>query len=156
MQTANVLAVRSYSSTPVRMVLFPRQTKFRKQQKGGSFNSIVGVNEFQERKHGIIELRACEAARVTSKQIEAMKSSALKVMKKAGRLLVTIFPHTPITKKPLEVRMGKGKGAVDHWIAKVPIGASICQIETPLTAVGMKAMQTAQERMPMKCRIIAL
>ncbi len=154
-QTSQETVSRSYSSSAIRMIMQPRQTKFRKQQVGGKFNSIAKTVDFHERRYGVIELRSIESARITAKQIEAIRSCIGKVIKKSGRLLMKIFPDTPISQKPLEVRMGKGKGGVDHWVAKVGCGTSICEIETSVSAVAIKALQTAQFRLPIKTKILA-
>lgn len=132
----------------------PRRTKFRKQQVGGSFNRIGGAVDFTERKYGVIELKSITSGRVTAKQIEAMKMAITKIIKKAGRVIVKIFPHTPISQKPLEVRMGKGKGAVDHWVAKVGAGASIVEIESEMPAIAIKALESGQFRLPIRTRIL--
>jgi large subunit ribosomal protein L16 len=151
------MTARSYSSSSIRMAIMqPRNTKYKKQFVGGSFDKGQGVVDFHERRYGVMELRSASAGRVTAKQIEATKAVIIKMIKKTGRLLFKIFPDTPISKKPIEVRMGKGKGAVDHWVAKVSSGVSICEIETELSAVGVKALQQAQFRLPIKTKIIYL
>ena len=77
-----------------------------------------------------------------------------KQIKKLGRLKVNIFPHTPISKKPIEVRMGKGKGNVDHWIFKVKPGFILYEIETIFIPIAIKALQRGQVRLPIKTKII--
>ena len=135
-------------------VLFPKQTKFKKQQKGGSFAKIRAPIEFHKRRYGIVELRAIEASRLTAKQIEAMLAAINKIVKKAGRVTLAVFPDVPITAKPIEVRMGKGKGAVDHWIAKIRPGTKLCEVDTAQNALALAAMKSAQVRLPFKTRII--
>eukprot|EP01041_Mallomonas_annulata_P000677 gene677-1298_t len=84
----------------------------------------------------------------------SLKQVVTKCIKKTGRLRFKIFPQTPITKKPIEVRMGKGKGNVDHWVVKIKPGTMLCFIETNLIAVAKKALKYAQIRLPIKTKII--
>lgn len=148
---------RNYSSTPSRFaVLFPRQTKFKKQQKGGSFAKVRPPIEFHQRKYGVFQLRALEASRLTAKQIEAFTMAVNKVIKKFGRLTLCVFPDVPITAKPIEVRMGKGKGAVDHWIAKIRPGTKICEIDTAQEPLALAALRSGRFRLPFKTKVINL
>jgi large subunit ribosomal protein L16 len=103
---------------------------------------------------GSIGLKALAPGRLTSKQIEAVRQSINKVIKKQGRLKINIFPDTPISKKPIEVRMGKGKGSVDHWVFKVKPGFVLYEIETAFLSLAIKALEAGQIRLPIKTRII--
>lgn len=137
------------------MISFPRRSKFKKQQKGKSFNRINGKsNDLYALKFGSVGLKALSPGRLTSKQIESVRQSISKIIKKQGRLKTNVFPDTPISKKPIEVRMGKGKGGVDHWVFKVKPGFVLYEIETEFISVGIKALESGQIRLPIKSRII--
>lgn len=135
-------------------MLIPKQKKYKKEQKGKNFNligPIVGLNRL---KFGSIGLISLSVGRLSSKQIDSMQQTINKIIKKLGSLHLNIFPHTPISKKPIEVRMGKGKGMVDHWIFKVKSGTILCEVETSTFSVGVKAIETAQIKLPFKTKII--
>ena len=137
------------------MLLSPRKTKYRKQQKKKPFKSVYGSSSgFEGLNHGVIGLKALEPGRLKSKQIQSVRNAINKKIKKIGRLKVNAFPHTPITKKPIEVRMGKGKGNVDHWVFNVRAGFILCEIETNSIPVAVKAFELGQCRIPFKTRII--
>ena len=136
------------------MTLIPRKQKYKKQYKGKSFNKIHSVFELNTLKFGSYGLKAITTGRLTSKQIEAMVSSINKIIKKTGRVVLKIFPQTPVSKKPIEVRMGKGKGNVDHFIAKIKAGVILCEVETSSRALALKALSLAQIRLPLKTKII--
>ena len=138
------------------MLLSPRNFKYRKQQKGKSFNKVIGGSNsgLVSLKFGSIGLKALSSGRLTAKQINSVRQSINKQIKKLGRLKVNIFPHTPITKKPVEVRMGKGKGNVDHWVFKVKPGFILYEIETLYIGVALKALKLGQARLPIKTKII--
>jgi large subunit ribosomal protein L16 len=136
------------------MMFIPKQTKYKKQQKGKNFNRITNVYNIDKFNLGSISLKSIDSGRLNSKQIASMRQAIQKIIKKSGRLIVNIFPATPISKKPVEVRMGKGKGNVDHWVFKVTSGIVLCEIETSNPVIGLKAMQAAQFRLPIKTKII--
>ena len=136
------------------MTLIPRKQKYKKQYKGKSFNKIHSVFELNTLKFGSYGLKAITTGRLTSKQIDAMVSSINKIIKKTGRVVLKIFPQTPVSKKPIEVRMGKGKGNVDHFIAKIKAGVILCEVETSSRALALKALSLAQIRLPLKTKII--
>lgn len=138
------------------MLLNPRNFKYKKQQKGKSFNAIVGRSTpgLAQLKFGSIGLKALAPGRLTAQQINAVRQSINKRIKKLGRLKVNSFPHTPISKKPIEVRMGKGKGNVDHWVFKVKPGCILYEIETTFKAIALKALKNGQIRLPIKTKII--
>ena len=136
------------------MMFIPKQTKYKKQQKGKNFNRITNVYNIDKFNLGSISLKSMDSGRLNSKQIASMRQAIQKIIKKSGRLIVNIFPATPISKKPVEVRMGKGKGNVDHWVFKVTSGIVLCEIETSNPVIGLKAMQAAQFRLPIKTKII--
>jgi large subunit ribosomal protein L16 len=137
------------------MLLNPRKSKFKKQQKGKAFNRINSKSiQFNALKFGSLGLKAMSFGRVTAKQIEAVRKSISKIIKKSGRIKINVFPDTPISKKPIEVRMGKGKGNVDHWIFKVKPGFILYEIETKFLALAQKALESGQTRLPIKTKII--
>ena len=137
------------------MLSAPRKSKFKKQQKGKSFNRINSTSiDLYSLKFGSVGIKALSAGRITSKQIESVRQAISKIIKKQGRLKINVFPDTPITKKPIEVRMGKGKGSVDHWVFKVKPGFVLYEIETAYTSLAVKALESGQIRLPIKSRII--
>lgn len=135
-------------------MLNPKKTKFKKQQKGKNFKLVTQTFQLHKLHFGSIGLKSVSVGRLTSKQIEAMCQSINKVIKRFGRLVLKIFPDTPISKKPIEVRMGKGKGNVDHWVSKVRCGIILCEIETTMIPLALKALKCAQYRLPIKTKII--
>jgi large subunit ribosomal protein L16 len=135
-------------------MFIPKKTKYKKQQKGKNFNRITNVYNINKFNSGSICLKSLGSGRLNSKQVESMRQSIQKIIKKAGRVIIHIFPSTPISKKPVEVRMGKGKGNVDHWVFKVKSGIVLCEIETSNPVIGLKAMQAAQFRLPIKTKIL--
>ena len=136
------------------MPLRPHKQKFKKQQKGKSFNKISTILTLNKLPLGSLGLKTMDSGRLNSKQIHTMVKSITKIIKKTGRLILRVFPHTPVSKKPIEVRMGKGKGSVDHYIAKVKAGCILCEIETASKALALKALQLAQIRLPLKTKIL--
>jgi len=136
------------------MIFVPKKSKFKKQQKGRAFNKIYKNVDYDQLNLGSVGLKALDFGRITSKQLESTRQSINKIIKKSGRVIVNIYPDTPISKKPVEIRMGKGKGNVDHWIFKVQPGCVICEIETQFKSLALKALETAQTRFPVKTRIV--
>jgi large subunit ribosomal protein L16 len=96
------------------MLFTPKKSKFRKKQKGKKLNTVNRLSSLSKLNFGRLALRSVEAGRLNSKQIIAMRQTINKVIKKNGKLKINVFPDTPFSKKPLEVRMGKGKGNVDR------------------------------------------
>ena len=123
------------------MLLSPRRFKYRKQQKGKSVNRI-SVNSKDNKKlmFGSIGLKSLESGRLTAKQIQSVKQVINKKIKKIGRLKVNVFPQIPVSKKPVEFRMGKGKGNVDHWVFRVKAGVVLYEIETTSLLNSIKAL----------------
>ncbi len=136
------------------MLFIPKNTKYRKQQKGRKFNIINKVNSIDNLKHGIVGLKAIDSGRVTSNHIFACRQCMNKIMKKFGQVKINIIADTPISKKPIEIRMGKGKGAVDHWISKVNSGRILFEIETNSQILAIKALKAAQLRLPINTKIV--
>jgi large subunit ribosomal protein L16 len=136
------------------MLFVPKKSKFKKQQKGKAFNRVYKNINSNQLFQGSIGLKSLDFGRITSKQLETIRQSINKVIKKSGTVFLNIFPNTPISKKPVEIRMGKGKGAVDHWIFKIKPGYVICEIATQNIPLALKAFRTAQFRFPLKTKII--
>jgi large subunit ribosomal protein L16 len=132
----------------------PKKSKFKKQQKGRNLNRIKNVFSLNRLNFGSIGLVATTSGRITENQLESIKQNINKTVKKFGFLKINVFPQSPITKKPLEIRMGKGKGSVDHWVVKIPCGTIILEIKTTLVDVGLKALKAAQFRFPIKTKIL--
>lgn len=136
------------------MLFVPRKWKFKKKQKGKKLTTINKVYNLDTFLFKNLGLKAIECGHMTSKQINAMRQTISKLMKKKGKVKINIFPNTQITKKPLEVRMGKGKGNVDRWIFKVRSGTVLCEIQTPFPLIGLKALKLAQYKLPINTQII--
>jgi large subunit ribosomal protein L16 len=135
------------------MLLSPRFSKYKKSQKGKAFNKIDNLLNFQNIKFDSLKLICSEHGRLSGKQINAISFTINKFMKKIGFVNFKIFPHHPISKKPIEVRMGKGKGNVSHWVFNVKPGFIICEIETSNKLQAYKALKSAQYRLPINTKI---
>jgi len=136
------------------MLFTPKRTKFKKRQKGKRLNTITKVCSLYRLSFGRLGLKAMDFGHLSSKQINAIRQTINKMIKKKGKLKVNIFPNTQISKKPLEVRMGKGKGAVNRWVFKVRTGTILFEIETFALEVGINALKLAQYKIPIKTRIV--
>ena len=137
------------------MQFIPKKTKYKKQQKGKNFHRVNGLIHFEKMKCGSVGLKALTAGRLTSKQIVTLKQCVTKIIKKFGRLKINVVADTPISKKPLEIRMGKGKGAVDHWISKIKVGKIICELDVSKPVLALRALKLVQIRLPMKTKLIS-
>jgi large subunit ribosomal protein L16 len=133
-------------------MLQPKRTKFRKQFKGRIHGLAKGGSEINFGSYG---LKATEPERVTSRQIEAARRALTRYMKRQGRVWIRIFPDIPVTAKPIEVRMGKGKGSVDRWVAKVKPGRVMFEVDGVAEDVAKEALRLAAMKLPVKCRFIA-
>ncbi|MFO0586561.1 MAG: 50S ribosomal protein L16 [Polyangiaceae bacterium] len=133
-------------------MLSPKRTKFRKMQKGNNRGvAYVGSDV----SFGDFALQAVEPARVTSRQIEAARMAIQRHVKRAGKLWIRIFPDRPVTKKPLEVRMGGGKGAPEEWAAAVKPGKVMYEIAGVTEEVAREAFRLASHKLPMECKFLA-
>lgn len=135
-------------------MFIPKSSKFKKQQKGKFFNRVSTVNFFDQLKFGSIGLKAMSFSRLTSKQLETIKKVITKQIKKTGQLIIHSFPNTPISHKPIEIRMGKGKGNVDHWVCKVKPGFILCEIVTDQIDFAKKVLTSLVKKMNIKARIV--
>ncbi len=132
-------------------MLQPKRTKFRKQQKG----RMKGLsNRGHVLSNGTFGIKSLDASFITARQIEAARISATRYMKREGSLWIMIFPDKPITKKPLEVRMGKGKGAVEYWAAVVKPGRVLFEIAGVPYDVAKEALRLAAQKLPVKTKFI--
>ncbi|GAA4113059.1 50S ribosomal protein L16 [Aquimarina addita] len=132
-------------------MLQPKRTKFRKQQKG----RMKGISQRGfELSNGSFGIKSLDSSFITARQIEAARISATRYMKREGALWIKIFPDKPITKKPLEVRMGKGKGAVEYWAAVVKPGRILFEIGGVSLDVAKEALRLAAQKLPVKTKFI--
>ena len=132
-------------------MLQPKRTKFRKQFKGRIHGLAKGGSVINFGSYG---LKAIEPARITSRQIEAARRALTRHMKRQGRVWIRIFPDIPVTAKPIEVRMGKGKGSVDRWVAKVKPGRVMFEVDGVAEDVAKEALRLAAMKLAVKCRFI--
>ncbi len=133
-------------------MLQPKRTKFRKQFKGKISGEAKGGFEIN---FGSYALKAIQPERITARQIEAARRALTRHMKRQGRVWIRVFPDVPITSKPTEVRMGKGKGSVDFWAAKVKPGRIMFEIDGVGDVVAREALRLAAMKLPIKTRIVA-
>jgi large subunit ribosomal protein L16 len=133
-------------------MLQPKRTKFRKQHKG----RIRGVaSSGTDLTFGSYGIKALEPERITARQIEAARRAITRHMKRAGRVWIRIFPDVPVSKKPTEVRMGKGKGSPEFWAAKVKPGRIMFEIDGVPHDVAREALRLGAAKLPIKTRFIA-
>lgn len=133
-------------------MLLPKRTKFRKQHRGRRAGNATRGNTVSFGDYGLMAL---EAGWVTSRQIEAARIAMTRHIKRGGKVWIRIFPDKPITKKPLETRMGKGKGPVEAWVAVVKPGRVMFEMNGVPTDVAKEAMRLAMHKLPIKCRFIS-
>src|SRR3954452_2835299 len=133
-------------------MLQPKRTKFRKAHKG----RIKGIaSSGVELAFGQFGLKALEPERVTARQIEAARRALTRHMKRAGRVWIRIYPDVPVSKKPLEVRMGSGKGAPEFWVARVKPGRILFELDGVPGSVAKEAFSRAAEKLPIKTKVVA-
>jgi large subunit ribosomal protein L16 len=133
-------------------MLQPSRTKFRKAFKGRIHGHATSGNELAFGQYG---LKAVEPDRVTARQIEAARRAITHYMKRSGRVWVNIFPDVPISKKPVEVRMGKGKGVPEFWAARVKPGRIMFEVDGVDEATAREAFRLAAAKLPIKTRFVA-
>lgn len=132
-------------------MLQPKKTKFRKQQKG-RMKGLSGRGH--QLSNGTFGIKVLDATFLTSRQIEAARIAATRYMKREGQLWIKVFPDKPITKKPLEVRMGKGKGSVEYWVAVCRPGRVIFEIGGVPLDVAKEALRLAAQKLPVKTKFL--
>ncbi|WP_156851112.1 50S ribosomal protein L16 [Bartonella refiksaydamii] len=132
-------------------MLQPKRTKFRKQFKGRIHGVSKGGTDLN---FGAYGLKAVEPERVTARQIEAARRAITRYMKRSGRVWIRIFPDLPVTSKPTEVRMGKGKGSVDYWATRVAPGRVMFELDGVPEDVAREALRLGAAKLPVKTRFI--
>lgn len=133
-------------------MLLPKRTKYRKQHRGRMAGKAMRGNEIS---FGDFGLMATQAGWVTSRQIEAARIAMTRHIKRGGKVWIRIFPDKPITKKPLETRMGKGKGPVEAWVAVIKPGRVMFEMNGVTTDVAKEAMRLAMHKLPISCRFVS-
>ncbi len=132
-------------------MLQPKRTKFRKAHKGRIHGLAKGGTALNFGSYG---LKAMEPERITARQIEAMRRAIVRHMKRQGRYWIRVFPDLPVSKKPTEVRMGKGKGAPEYWVAKVKPGRIVFEIDGVTDDIAREALALGAAKLPIKTRIV--
>ncbi|WP_444463887.1 50S ribosomal protein L16 [Rhodobacter capsulatus] len=133
-------------------MLQPKRTKFRKQHKGRIHGEAKGGFNLN---FGSFALKATEPERVTARQIEAARRAITRHMKRQGRVWIRVFPDVPVSSKPTEVRMGKGKGSVDFWACKVKPGRIMFEIDGVPEPIAREALRLGANKLPVLTRIVA-
>src|ERR1700736_2241542 len=129
----------------------PKKTKFRKAHKGRIHGTATSGAALSFGQYG---LKAMEPDRITARQIEAARRALTRHMKRAGRAWIRMYPDVPVSKKPLEVRMGSGKGAPEFWVARVKPGRILFEVDGVSQQVASAALTTASAKLPIKTRFV--
>ena len=132
-------------------MLSPKRTKYRKAHKGRIHGTAKGGTTLA---FGAFGLKAVEPERITARQIEAARRAITRHMKRVGKVWIRVFPDLPISRKPAEVRMGSGKGALDHWVAVVRPGKILFVMEGVTPDVAQEAMRLASNKLPLKTKFV--
>lgn len=132
-------------------MLMPKKVKFRRHQRGRMKGISKGGTEIDFGEYG---LQAQEPKWVTSQQIEAARIAMTRYVKRGGKIWIKIFPHKPVTAKPAETRMGKGKGSPEYWVAVVKPGRIMFEIAGVPEDTAREAMRLAAQKLPMKCKFV--
>ena len=133
------------------MALLPKRTKYRKQQKG-NLTGIANTGQFVE--FGEFGMQALDRGWITNNQIEACRVAITRFFSRKGKVWIRIFPDKPVSKKPAEVRMGKGKGAPDHWVAPVTPGRDLFEIGNVSREDAQNALVRAAAKLPIRTRFV--
>jgi large subunit ribosomal protein L16 len=133
-------------------MLQPKRTKFRKQQKGRNRGLALNGNKVSFGEYG---LKAVARGRITARQIEAARRAMTRHVKRGGKIWIRIFPDVPVTKKPLEVRQGKGKGNVEYWVAKIQPGKMLYEMEGVDEQIAREAFKLAAAKLPIKTAFVS-
>ena len=133
------------------MPVMPKRTKYRKMQKGRNRGRATRGTVVNEGQYG---LQALEAGLITANQIEAARVALTRYIKRGGKVWIKIFPNKPITKKPAETRMGKGKGAPEYWVAPVKPGRVMFEIAGVSEEVAREALRLASHKLPVKTKFL--
>ncbi len=132
-------------------MLMPKKTKYRKSHRLTYEGRAKGNTELSFGDYGLM---AQEGAWISARQIEAARIAMTRYMKRGGKVFINIFPHLPLTKKPLETRQGKGKGAVEQWVAVVKEGKIMFEIKGVSEEVAREAFRLASHKLPIKCKFV--
>ena len=133
-------------------MLMPKRIKYRKQQRGRMKGKAVRGSSIAYGKYG---LKALEPHWITSRQIEAARVAMTRYIKRGGKVWIRIFPDKPVTKKPAETRMGKGKGAPEYWVAVIKPGRVLFEIEGVSEEIAREAMRLAAHKLPVKTKFVS-
>ena len=133
------------------MPLMPKRTKYRKQQKGRNRGYATRGNKVTDGEYG---LQTLEAGLITTNQIESARVAMTRYIKRGGKVWIKIFPDKPITKKPAETRMGKGKGAPEYWVALVKPGRVMFELAGVPEEIAREAMRLAANKLPVKTKFV--
>ena len=134
------------------MPVMPKRTKYRKMQKGRNRGKATRGNVVNEGEYG---LQTLEAGLITANQIEAARIAMTRYIKRGGKVWIKIFPNKPISKKPAETRMGKGKGAVEYWVAPVKPGRILFELADVTEDIAKEALRLAAHKLPVKTKFVA-
>ena len=132
-------------------MLAPKRTKYRKQQKGRIHGMAKGGTTLN---FGSFGLKAEQAGRISSRQIEAARRAITRHLKRSGRMWIRIFPDVPVTKKPVEVRMGKGKGVPESWICRVKPGRVMFEVDGVQVLLAKEAFRRGADKLPIRTRFV--
>ena len=132
-------------------MLQPKQTKFRKMHKGRNRGLAQNGNTVAFGRFGLV---ASDRGRITARQIEAARRAMTRHIKRGGKVWIRVFPDVPITKKPLEVRQGKGKGNVEYWVAKIQPGKVLYEMEGVEESVARQAFKLAAAKLPFQTQFV--
>ena len=133
------------------MPVMPKRTKYRKMQKGRNRGKATRGNVVNEGQYGI---QATDAGLITANQIEAARIAMTRYIKRGGKVWIKIFPNKPISKKPAETRMGKGKGAVEYWVAPVKPGRILFELADVSETIAKEALRLASHKLPVKTKFV--
>jgi large subunit ribosomal protein L16 len=132
-------------------MLMPKRVKYRKQMRGRMKGRATRGTEVAFGEYG---LQALEPAWITARQIEAARRAIVRHVRRRGKYWIRIFPDKPVTAKPAETRMGKGKGAVDHWVAVVKPGRIVLELSGVSEEMAREALRLASHKLPIKCQFV--
>ena len=133
------------------MPVMPKRTKYRKMQKGRNRGKATRGNVVNEGQYG---LQTLDAGLITANQIEAARIAMTRYIKRGGKVWIKIFPNKPISKKPAETRMGKGKGAVEYWVAPVKPGRILFELADVSETIAKEALRLASHKLPVKTKFV--
>ncbi|MBL8636876.1 MAG: 50S ribosomal protein L16 [Alphaproteobacteria bacterium] len=132
-------------------MLQPKKTKYRKAHKGRMHGAAKGGSDLD---FGSFGLKAMEPERITARQIEAARRALTRHIKRQGKVWIRIFPDVPVSKKPLEVRMGSGKGSPEYWVCRVKPGRIMFEVEGIAETLAREAFELAAAKLPMKTKFV--